>query len=154
MHRGGHVPGHEPPGRPRGLPRNRRGLQALCVGGGRTRLEVRRAHRRGGLGHQDQPLQAHERRVRRLRGQDAPGASGQGAEPRRRTRHRARDGQRRSPPRQGFRGALQPLFQEIGGALSQRKAAFHRGKPLFRYSEGHSSCFSRTKNSSLAATQS
>ena len=54
----------------------------------------------------------------------------------------------------GFRGALQPLFQEIGGALSQRKAAFHRGKPLFRYSEGHSSCFSRTKNSSLAATQS
>ena len=60
--------------------------------------------RRSGMGHEDQPLQAHERRVRRLRGQDASGTSGQGGEPRRRTRHGARDGQGRGPSRQGFRG--------------------------------------------------
>ena len=45
-------------------------------------------------------------RVRRLRGQDASGASGQGAEPGRRARHRTRDGQGRGPSRVWFPGSL------------------------------------------------
>ena len=40
------------------------------------------------IGEVDQPLQAHERRERRLRGQNASGPHGQGAEPRCRARHR------------------------------------------------------------------
>ena len=105
--------GYEPSGRPRGLSRDRRGLQALRLGGGRARLEVRRADRRSGLGHQDQPRKAHERRVRRLRGQDAPGPHGEGGEPRRRSRHRSRDGQGRGPSRQRFRRSLQTLLRQI-----------------------------------------
>ena len=66
------------------------------LGGGRARFEVCRTDRRHRLGHQDQPVQTYECRVRRLRGQDASGASGQGAEPGRRARYRTRDGQGRS----------------------------------------------------------
>ena len=52
-----------------------------------------------------------ERRVRRVRRQDASGPHGQGAEPRRRTRYRARNGQGRSAPRQGLRRSLQALLR-------------------------------------------
>ena len=69
VHRGGHVPGDEPSGRPRGYPEIAEAYKRYAWGGGRARLEVRRADRRGRLGHQDQPRKAHERRVRRLRGQ-------------------------------------------------------------------------------------
>ena len=45
VHRGRHVPGNEPSGRSRGLSRDRRGLQALRMGGGRARCEIRRTAR-------------------------------------------------------------------------------------------------------------
>ena len=70
-----------------GYPEVGRGFQALRHRGGRARFEVRGVDRRGRLGYQDQSLQAHERRERSLRGQDAFGSSGQRAEPRCRSRH-------------------------------------------------------------------
>ena len=51
--------------------------------------------------HQEEPRDARRRRERRHRRQDRPGQARQGVGPRRNPRHRARDGPRRSPPRQG-----------------------------------------------------
>ena len=51
-------------------------------------LAMSRIARRCGVGHQDQPLQAHDCRMRRLRRQDAHRPRGQGAQPRRHPRHR------------------------------------------------------------------
>ena len=41
----------------------------------------------------------------------------QGSEPGCHPRHRARDGSRRGPPRQGFRGPAEPLFRQIRADL-------------------------------------
>ena len=63
------------------------------------KMRIARVAGRCGVGHQDQPLQAHDCRMRCLRRQDAHRPRCQGAQPRRHPRHRPRDGQRRSPPR-------------------------------------------------------
>ncbi len=59
------------------LPRDRRGLQALCLRGGRPCFPFRRAAGRGRhRQHQEEPDDACRGRVRRLRRQDGPGQEG------------------------------------------------------------------------------
>ena len=86
VRKGGHVSGYEPSGRPRGLSEIARLQASVTPGRGRARLEKEFAEAIGEYpGTPDQPRKAHERRVRRLRGQDAPGPHGEGGEPRRRS---------------------------------------------------------------------
>ena len=63
------------------------------------------------------------------------GQAGQGCQPRRHPRHRARDGSRRGPPRQGLRGpaeALLRLNQTKNNAASVDGVGFeHRNPPHF-----------------------
>ena len=53
------------------------------------------------------------RRERRDCRQVRAGQARQAVQPRRDPRHRARDGARRSPPRQGLRGSAEPLLRQV-----------------------------------------
>ena len=78
-----------------------------------SRQADRRASGRLRMGYEDQLGEAQERRVRRMRGQDASGAYSQAEQLRRYPRHGTRNGQGRGASRQGIRGAVQPLLQII-----------------------------------------
>ena len=101
----------------------RENFQGECTEVGMYLAMARVAHREGypeiGLYwekaafEEEEPANARGSRERRDDGQDRAGEAGKGAEPRRDSRHRARDGARRSPSRQGVRESAEAVLRVI-----------------------------------------